>query len=314
MKIEYIIAISKIKGIGDAFFKKNISRLRELSSIAELYSVDKRITQEAIDENLSYAQSVIEDCIKLEVSYKTIFDSDYPEKLFEINDPPAVLYFKGNLSLLNERIVSIIGTRKSTELGNKIATKIGEYFTHNAVVCNGLVDGIDRWVISNMPNENCNVVGVISGGLDYEFTSSSITKELANQVLNRGGLLVSESEPRKKEDQFSGSKASRIQAGLSSALILVQSSVTGGSKYTIKPFAKIGRKLCVVNMSNNQEFSNDESFGANRLLINKQITGLAEFCGLKDPKGIMLNRIEEISTKQDYSKVLSTPEITSLFD
>lgn len=314
MNIEYIIALSRIKGIGDAFFKKNISKLRGQNNINKLLSVDKRITEDAINENISYAQEVVSDCLSLGISYITIFDADYPKQLLEISDPPVILYFKGNKSLLDRKVVSIIGTRKSNDIGNKIATKIGEFFTQNAVVCNGLVDGIDKWAISNMPKGACNVIGVISGGLDFEYTSSSVTKKLANLVLNNGGLLVSESEPRKKEDQFSGSKASRIQAGLSSALILVQSSTKGGSRYTVKPFAKLGRTLCVVNLSNNSEFNNSELFGANRLLINKRINGLVEFCGLKDVKALKTDEILEISTKDDYYKIINNQTKSSLFD
>lgn len=85
----------------------------------------------------------------------------------------------------------------------------------------------------------------MSGGLNFHHTSSKITSELAEKVLKEDGLLISEVEPDRKEDQFSGSKASRIQAGLSSALILIQSSIDGGSKYTIKAFRNLIESLVI---------------------------------------------------------------------
>lgn len=63
---------------------------------------------------------------------------------------------------------------------------------------------------------------------------------------------------------YSGSKASRIQAGLSHGLILVQSKIDGGSKYTLAKFAKLGRPIGVIHFPSSAEYQS-ESFGANRL-------------------------------------------------
>jgi DNA processing protein len=217
----------------------------------------------------------------------------------EIKDPPPILYLMGNKNLLNKAI-AIIGSRKSTELGNRIANKVGEYFSKNWAICNGLVDGIDKNSITDNQGVFPNVIGVLSGGLNFNKTCSKITADLAERVLSNNGLLVSEFQPNQKEDQFSGSKASRIQAGLSNSLILIQSSINGGSKYTIKAFSPLQRPLAVVDFKGNMEYLTNDSFEGNRLLIEKGKQGIMEMCDLKKIEAIKVFKILKLEKSADY--------------
>jgi DNA processing protein len=297
---KHILALSLIKGVGASFIKRNIPLISSYIDNPEmLSSIGGKITFEQFNYNLETAQSIIEECDRQQIEMISILDSNYPKTLIEIKDPPPILYLKGNTKLLN-RAVAIIGTRNSSELGNKIAEKVGEYFSQNWSICNGLVDGIDKYSVFSNNKVLPNVIGVLSGGLNYEHTSSKITKQLADLVLENNGLLISENEPNKKEDQFSGSKASRIQAGLSIALILIQSKVSGGSKYTLKTFSELNRPLGIIQFSGNSQYENDELFGANRLLAEKEIIGLLEICGIKKIENIRTTEFVTISNKEDY--------------
>ena len=144
------------------------------------------------------------------------------------------------------------------------------------------------------------MTGVLSGGLNFEKTSSKITKELAKKVLDNNGLLVSENPPNKHEDQFSGSKASRIQAGLSKGLILIQSSRNGGSKYTIKAFSDLDRVFGVINFKGNKSFDTEELFSGNRLLVSKGVDGIAEMCDINKANNIKVEKIISLGSKEDY--------------
>lgn len=295
-----IIALSLIKGVGAAFMKRNLSLLMAYKeNIDMLSSIGGKVTLAQLEHNYEAAERIIKDCEDLKIEILTLVDNNYPKGLLEIKDPPPVLYLKGNISLLNFA-VGIIGTRKSSPLGNKIAGKVGEYFSKHWAVCNGLVEGIDKhavlvnnWVLPN-------VIGVLSGGLNYESTSSKVTQDLARKVLENNGLLVSENDPFKKEDQFSGSKASRIQAGISKALILVQSTLSGGSKYTIKAFSELNRPLGIIEFSKNSEYLNDDIFSANRTILSKQKAALAEICDIKKIEKIKISKIMRIGGNEDY--------------
>ena len=213
-----------------------------------------------------------------------------------------LLYLKGNKSIL-DKAIAIIGSRKSSDLGNKIANKVGEYFSENWAICNGLVDGIDKYSILKNNSVLPNVIGVLSGGLNFQNTSSKITIDLAHKVLKSNGLLVSENEPNKKEDKFSGSKASRIQAGLSNSLILIQSSKNGGSKYTIKAFSNLHRPLAVIHFKSNMEYLTNDSFNGNRLLIEKGKQGIMDMCDLKKIESIKVFEILQIEGCEDYKNL-----------
>lgn len=300
-RTQYILALSLINGVGDAFVKKRLNEIETYIDDIDLLGnmLGGKVTINGISENLPLANKIIEDCFANNIKIIPITCDEYPTLLKEIKNPPAVLYLKGNIANL-EKCVAIIGSRKSDDLGNSIASKIGTYFSKEWSICNGLVDGIDKNAIQDKEFVFSNVTGVISGGLNYDKTSSKITKELAEKVLNNDGLLVSENPPNKREDQFSGSKASRIQAGLSKGIILIQSSHSGGSKYTIKAFSELNRPIGIIDYKGNKHFENSDIFSGNRMLINKRIDGIAEMCEIKNVNNIKLDSIIPLEGKKDY--------------
>jgi DNA processing protein len=296
-----IMAFSQVKGIGASFMKQNIHLIHLYKDNLEmLSSISNKVTISDLEANKIIVEKIIKDCLENDIQILTFIDDDYPKNLLEIKDPPPVIYWKGNHGLLTKAI-AIIGTRKSTDLGNKIAAKLGAYFSKNWAICNGLVDGIDKNAVFVNNKIVANVIGILSGGLNYERTSSKVTKELASKVLANNGLLISEQEPNKKEDQFSGSKASRIQAGLSKGLLLTQSSITGGSKYTLKTFSEVKRPIGVVAFESSPEYQSSEEFSANRLLIAENKKGLLKMCDIKKIESLKTSQIIKIAGITDYT-------------
>ena len=296
-----IMAFSQVKGIGASFMKQNIHLINNYKDNLEmLSSISNKVSISDLEANKINVEKIINDCLENDIQIITLIDAEYPKNLLEIKDPPPVIYWKGNYSLLSKAI-AIIGTRKSTDLGNKIAAKLGAYFSVNWAICNGLVDGIDKNSVLINNEMVPNVIGILSGGLNFEKTSSKVTKELAAKVLSNNGLLISEQEPNKKEDQFSGSKASRIQAGLSKGLILTQSSITGGSKYTLKSFSEVKRPIGVVAFESNLEYQNSEEFSGNRLLIAENKKGLLNMCDIKKVENLKTSQIIKIAGITDYT-------------
>lgn len=299
MDVKNILALSMIKGIGPAFIKSNRVRIESDKDCYALVEEYKAEQIESVPTCLEKADKIIEDCARYGIEMISISSPDYPNCLKEINDPPCVLFVKGNKDLLNN-CIAIIGTRKSTELGNKIAEKIGEYFSKDYAICNGLVEGVDEHSIYVNGKILPNVVGIISGGLCYEETCSKAHTKVINDVLNAGGLVITEFYPHVKEDKFSGSKASRIQAGLSHGLILVQSSIGGGSKYTIASFAKLGRAMAVVHYPASKEYQ-DDSFSGNRIIVEKKNEGIAKMIDLKKVSRVNVKSITVLEKKEDYT-------------
>ena len=299
MKTKEILVLSMVKGMGPATIKKNIHRLK---SDVNAYDLVRELKPEELKNIPTYeneAESIISICQKEEIEIIDIMSWEYPSSLLEISNPPAVLYVKGNKELINKKIVAIIGTRHSTELGNRVAERLGGYFSQHFAICNGLVEGIDEHSIYVNEKVVPNAIGIISGGLCYKSTCSQNHIRVIEDVLKAGGLIISEYPPTKKEDQYSGSASSRIQAGLSSGIILVQSKIDGGSKYTLDKFVKLGRVIGIVHFPTNPEYQ-DDIFGANRLIIEEKEYGLTKFVSLKSVKTLNVKAIIPITSKDDY--------------
>lgn len=298
MNIKNILILTQVKGIGPAFFKKNRTRLMLCDDCSDFI---KEVNEEALSEYQVYkkfAESVLADCISLGIKPISCLSPEYPKLLLEINDPPAVLYIKGNEMLLN-KVIAIIGTRHSTPLGEKIAERLGEHFSQEYAICNGLVEGIDEHSVYYNGRITSKAIGIISGGLNYNKTCSKAHAKVIDDVLGAGGLIISEYPPQQPEDKYSGSKASRIQAALSQGLILVQSGIDGGSKYTLATFSKLPRVLGVIHFPSSEEYLS-EKFEANRVIISEKKDGIAKFVGLKTTKKIELSCIIPIQGKGDY--------------
>ena len=229
-------------------------------------------------------------------------DDNYPIKLKGLKDSPAIIYTKGNTDIFSHTTVCVIGTREPNENGIRITRKVSEHYkTLNWNICNGLAQGIDNAAIQINGNYLSNVIGVVAGGLNFNSQKTLLNKTAlnANNVLEANGVIISEQPPNFKEDTFSVVKSCRIQSGLSDGLLLIQSSETGGSKFTIKSFCETHRPLAIINpLSEDQD---SKSYGANILIREKGNSGLAEITGLKADK-ILTSEIIIIKSKADYIK------------
>lgn len=297
MDIKNLLILSMVKNIGPAFIKKNISRISREQTCEAIVGDYKPEELGNIDNYAQKAEQIIEDCKINNIEIVSILDEVYPSLLLEISDPPSILFIKGDKALLTN-VIAIIGTRHSSELGNIIAERVGSCFSDRYSICNGLVEGIDEHSIYINGHVINNVIGIISGGLIYKDTCSPHHIKVIEDVLNAGGLIISEFFPRQKEDMYSGSKASRIQAGLSRGLILVQSKTDGGSKYTIAKFAKLGRPIGVIHYPSSEEYNKD-IFGANRLIVEKGKEGIAQIIN-KNPSLLNIGNLIILASKDDY--------------
>jgi predicted Rossmann fold nucleotide-binding protein DprA/Smf involved in DNA uptake len=302
-----VISLSFVKGIGPAFFKKNLPLFERINgnavidNIKEFLDISKKTFQlHEIEEVIQQGEDVLSLCENNGIEVLSIGDKDYPRQLLELKDPPPAIYYKGRLSNLKDAI-TIIGTREPNKNGEIIAERLASYYTQNNwSICNGLAEGIDTFAVKYGNDYFSKSIGVLGGGLNYT-NSKTLLKGVMNnadKILENNGIIISEMQPNKKEDTFSVIKSCRIQAGIGIGLILVQSSKTGGSKYTIKSFAELNRVLGVINPIK-QDYEH-ESFSANRLLVEKGVMGLAELTDNKIDK-IITNNVFPIKSKDDYA-------------
>ncbi|WP_462266692.1 DNA-processing protein DprA [Mucilaginibacter sp.] len=300
------VALLQLKGIGPAFVKRipNDDLLKNVHLIQQIKYLTatggKQFDEDAIKNAIDTAHKIMFTCQERNINILDIQNDDYPPLLRELKDAPPLLYCKGNMALLKQKTLCIIGTREPNENGIKIAERASSYFNNLGwCICNGLAKGIDEAAIMSNGLIRRNIIGVVAGGLDYDKkTLLKSTTINAERVIEKEGILVSEIPPGKKEDTFSVVKSCRIQAGISNGILIVQSSLDGGSKFSTKAICETNRPIAVINPIKSD--FDEQTYSANKELILNQKHGLSKFTDLKIT-AVQHCNILAISSRHDYS-------------
>jgi DNA processing protein len=170
-------------------------------------------------------------------------DPEYPRLLADTPDRPAFLYVKGDLDPTRQRPVGVIGTREPTEHGQIIARRMTTYFAEKGwSIVSGLALGIDGIAHEAALDASGHTVAVLAHGLDT-ITPKRHTK-LAERILASGGAWVTEYPYGTAPYGPNYVKRDRIQAGLSKAIVLIQTDVQGGSLHATR--AALGYRRVVA--------------------------------------------------------------------
>ena len=180
--------------------------------------------------------------------------TEYPEKLRTIPMSPKHLYCAGDISLLKERSVGMVGSRKHTVYGKNVALMIGRRLGEKSVpICSGLALGIDAFSHEGALEGGGRVIGVLGGGI--EVMGPVRNKDLMMRGLDSGGLVVSEYEPTFPPTAATFPARNRIISGLSDALVVVEAGMNSGSLITANHAASQGRPVYAVPGPINSQFS-----------------------------------------------------------
>jgi DNA processing protein len=171
-----------------------------------------------------------------------ITDPGYPTLLRSIDDPPLVLYVKGDASILNtDRAIAIVGTRQPTRTGLQVAFRIARYFAEaGCAIVSGLAKGIDTAAHRGALEVQGRTVAVLGTPLDVIYPAEN--RPLAEQIVDEGGALVSELPLGSSSSRSAFVLRDRIQSGLSLAVVPIQSDLEGGTMHTVE-FAEKQHRL-----------------------------------------------------------------------
>jgi len=234
----YNIAITTLKGIGDITAKKLIAycgsskavfeeKNNLLEKIPGIGSFNAKNILKNKSEALKIAEKEIKFIEKDKVKPLFFLDKDYPKRLVHCEDGPVMIYTKGNIDFNQQKVISMVGTRKSTDYGIDFCERlIDDLKPHNPLIISGLAYGIDICAHKVALKNNLQTVAVLAHGLDRIYPS--IHRSTANKMLNNGGLVTDyKSETNPDRENFP--KRNRIIVGLSDLTIVVESSKKGGS-------------------------------------------------------------------------------------
>lgn len=169
-------------------------------------------------------------------------DEAYPSRLKNCVDAPVLLYYKGNADLNTQKIVAVIGTRKSTDYGHRLTEELinGLKNEENIIITSGLAHGIDAHAHKDSLNAGLSTVGVLGHGLDRIYPATN--KALAKDMVVNGGLLT-EFPSGTLPDRSNFPMRNRIVAGISDVTIVVESDIKGGALITARIAASYNREV-----------------------------------------------------------------------
>ena len=175
-----------------------------------------------------------------------IFDPTYPESLKAIPDPPLVLFYMGEITALRDHNVSVVGARKCSTIGNEVAFKMSQDLASlDCSITSGLAIGIDSAAHRGaLAAKTGNTVAVLGGGFEYLYPAQNM--KLAQSILARGGLLISEYPPSSQPRRHHFPERNRIISGLSQLILLVEAGDKSGSLITARLALEQGRDVCAV--------------------------------------------------------------------
>jgi DNA processing protein len=266
-KLIYQIASTMIPGVGDIVGKKLIDYCggpeaifrEKKSNLSKIQGIPKRVLDGISDKSI---QERAEKELKFIEKYKikTIYFTDkiYPERLKQCADSPLMLYFKGNADLNCPKIVSIVGTRNASQYGKDLTKSIVEKLSsYNILVVSGLAYGIDTQAHKNALSSKLKTVAVLAHGLDRIYPVAN--KALAEQMIHQGGLLT-EFLTQSNPDRENFPKRNRIVAGLSDAVIVIESALKGGALITAGIANSYNRDVFALPGRINDKFSQGCNF------------------------------------------------------
>ncbi|NUO02641.1 MAG: DNA-protecting protein DprA [Saprospiraceae bacterium] len=159
-------------------------------------------------------------------------DKKYPERLRHFPDSPVMLYCKGNIDLNAPRTIGIVGTRQPTVHGIGICEELVESLAdYKVVIVSGLALGIDAVAHRKSLQTGQPTLGVLGHGLAQIYPYRH--KQLAAQMIEQGGGILSELGHRAGPEREHFPMRNRIIAGLSDAIIVVETALQGGSVITV---------------------------------------------------------------------------------
>ncbi|MDP4264327.1 MAG: DNA-processing protein DprA [Bacteroidota bacterium] len=160
-----------------------------------------------------------------------ITDKEYPQRLLNCYDSPTLLYFKGEADLNASKIIAVVGTRNHTEYGRQLTEKlINDLLGLNIMVLSGLAYGIDGIAHKAAIKNNISTIGVLAHGLDLVYPPQHTG--LAKDMIRQNGGLLTEFRSKTNPDKHNFPARNRVVAGMSDAVIVVETGVKGGSMIT----------------------------------------------------------------------------------
>jgi DNA processing protein len=267
---QFWVGFNLIKGIGAVRLQALIEHFGDLEAAWTASPVDWRaagLGQKLIERLLEARGKVDLEMLwgRIEaqgVHVLTWQDEAYPARLKEIDQPPPVLYVRGDYLADDEFAVAIVGTRRVTPYGRQITEEIASFLAANGItIISGLARGVDAVAHQAALQAGGRTIAVLGSGVNRIYPPEH--RSIAEQMEQRGAI-VSDYAMGTPPDASNFPPRNRIISGLSLAVVVVEAGETSGALLTAEFAAEQGREVFAVPGS----ILAPQSKGTNKLIQN----------------------------------------------
>ncbi len=266
----YWVGFTLIKGIGAVRLQALIQHFGDLETAWKANPIDlagaglgAKLVERVIQARESVdLEKISEQIARQGIHILTWEDESYPARLREIDQPPPVLYLRGEYLPDDVFAVGIVGTRRVTPYGRQVTEEIASFLAANGItVVSGLARGVDAVAHTAALKAGGRTIGVLGSGVDRIYPPEH--RALAEQMAERGAV-VSDYAPGTPPDASNFPPRNRIISGLSLAVVVIEAGETSGALITAEFAAEQGREVFAVPGS----ILAPQSKGTNKLIQN----------------------------------------------
>lgn len=254
-QLKYLLALNDFYKFGPIRLKKIMnffSSAEEAFNAGGVALVEAGIEKSVAEEFIYFRANIDPDAIMEKLAaenIKTVVlgEKPYPELLAQIYNPPAVLYYKGSLEAKNKYALGVVGSRKFTSYGQRVAEKIvRDLAGWNVTIASGLAVGIDAIAHTACLENNGITFAILGSGLDRQSIYPSLNRYLAEKIAASGGALISEFSPGTPPLRHHFPQRNRIISGLADGTLVIEAQKKSGALITAECALEQNREVFAV--------------------------------------------------------------------
>lgn len=270
--LETLLRLAIVPGMGPARIALLLARFGSVERVlgaraAQIAEVPgfgaefaRRVAAAGTAEGLERARAALDALGRAGARVVTQEDAAYPQAFRALADPPFVLYAMGDVQLMSEPAIGIVGTRNPTDYGRRVASRLAyELARAGYGIASGMAKGIDAVAQTAALDAGGATVGVLGHGIDRIYPPEN--QRLFFRVRERG-LLISELPPGEEPLAGNFPRRNRLIAALSAGVLVVEMGEKSGARHTVEYALELGKEVFAIP----GPIGAAESVGTNQLL------------------------------------------------
>lgn len=254
-------------------------------------SAFQKVTLDYLSDANKIAKKVVDESERQGIGYVALYDDDYPELLKNtINEegklePPLLIWYRGDLSITKMPGLAVIGTREPTNEGIAGGQYLASEFAKIGFnIISGLAVGCDTCGHVGALKVGGKTTAILANGLDHNSIYPPDNQDLAEEIVEKGGLLLSEYRIGSSVSRFTLVARDRLQSGLAKATLVIQTGENGGTMHAATATLQARKPLYTMLFKDDATNKQEKCLG-NALLVKigaKYIKGSDNIAEISD--------------------------------